>query len=127
MCSIRRIARCATAWGRLGQPRRPDLRESSVALDRDTVWTVLHEGALMKQGMPRFEELTRAQSDKLYKLLRATAREALGLRNRRSIPPRPGRDNEVALAVPIAMLSYPCLHGDWSDWAFFHARRGSAS
>jgi quinohemoprotein ethanol dehydrogenase len=58
----------------------PDLRESAVALDREALWTVVHDGALMKHGMPRFDELTRPQADKIYNYLRATAREALGLR-----------------------------------------------
>jgi quinohemoprotein ethanol dehydrogenase len=65
----------------------PDLRESAVALDRETIWTVLHEGSLMHHGMPRFEQLRRDQSDKIYNYLRATAREALGLRNPMVYPP----------------------------------------
>jgi quinohemoprotein ethanol dehydrogenase len=65
----------------------PDLRESSVALDREAIWTVLHEGALMRRGMPQFSQLTRAEVSKLYNYLRAAAREALGLRKPTIYPP----------------------------------------
>ena len=58
----------------------PDLRESMVALDRDSLWGVLHEGALLSEGMPRFDALTREQSDAIHAYIRAGAREALGLR-----------------------------------------------
>jgi quinohemoprotein ethanol dehydrogenase len=71
----------------------PDLRESPVALDRDTLWSVLHDGTLMEHGMPRFEKLTRDQVEKLYIYIRAAAREALGLRK----PP-----NHVPAASPHA-------------------------
>jgi quinohemoprotein ethanol dehydrogenase len=65
----------------------PDLRESTVALDPNALWTVLHEGALMQRGMPRFERLSRADADKIYNYVRTTAREALGLRKPMSYPP----------------------------------------
>jgi quinohemoprotein ethanol dehydrogenase len=55
----------------------PDLRESRVALDPNALWKVVHEGALMNQGMPRFETLTRAQVDQLYTYIRSSARKAL--------------------------------------------------
>jgi quinohemoprotein ethanol dehydrogenase len=55
----------------------PDLRESGLALDRDSLWSVLHDGALIQQGMPRFENLTRTQVDQLYAYIRAGARAAL--------------------------------------------------
>jgi quinohemoprotein ethanol dehydrogenase len=55
----------------------PDLRESRLAVDRNAFWSVVHDGALMKQGMPRFETLTREQVDQLYSYIRAGAREAL--------------------------------------------------
>jgi quinohemoprotein ethanol dehydrogenase len=58
----------------------PDLRESLIALDKDALWGVLHEGALLPNGMPRFDSFTREQSDAIHAYIRAGAREALGLR-----------------------------------------------
>jgi quinohemoprotein ethanol dehydrogenase len=55
----------------------PDLRESAVAMDRAAFWKVVHDGALLPQGMPQFEELTREQVDALYAYIRAGAREAI--------------------------------------------------
>jgi quinohemoprotein ethanol dehydrogenase len=67
----------------------PDLRESSLALDREALWSVLHEGLLMKRGMPRFEALTHDQTDKIYNYLRNAARDALAGRKpeARQAPP----------------------------------------
>jgi quinohemoprotein ethanol dehydrogenase len=62
--------------GGAGAPA-PDLRESTIALDRDGLWSVLHDGALMEQGMPRFETLSRAQISQLYAYIRSGARAAL--------------------------------------------------
>jgi quinohemoprotein ethanol dehydrogenase len=70
-----------------GNLAAPDLRESAVVLDRDALWTVLHDGVLMQRGMPQFAQLSRADADKLYNYLRATAREALGLRKPTVYPP----------------------------------------
>lgn len=58
----------------------PDLRESRAALSEDAMWSVVHDGALIQHGMPRFDMLTREQIHALYMYLRATAREALGKR-----------------------------------------------
>ena len=55
----------------------PDLRESRVALDRDSLWTVVHGGALRAQGMPQFANFTRQQVDDIYAYIRAGARAAL--------------------------------------------------
>jgi quinohemoprotein ethanol dehydrogenase len=55
----------------------PDLRESQIALHADSLWTVLHDGALLQQGMPRFETLSRAEVDQIYAYIRARARAAL--------------------------------------------------
>jgi quinohemoprotein ethanol dehydrogenase len=55
----------------------PDLRESQIALDPNAFWSVLHDGALMQQGMPRYETMTRDQAMKLYAYIRAGARAAL--------------------------------------------------
>lgn len=73
------------------QTAAPDLRESRIALDRDAFWSVLHEGALAKQGMPRFETLTRAQTDRIASYIRAKAREALGTRT-----PHPDEDLPIS-------------------------------
>ena len=55
----------------------PDLRESAIAIDREAFWKVVHDGTLMPQGMPQFEDLTREQVDELYAYIRAGARAAL--------------------------------------------------
>ncbi len=55
----------------------PDLRESAVAIDREAFWKVVHDGALVPQGMPQFEDFTREQVEELYAYIRAGAREAL--------------------------------------------------
>jgi quinohemoprotein ethanol dehydrogenase len=55
----------------------PDLRESRIALDRNALWNVVHDGGLMNQGMPRFETMTRRQVGQLYAYIRAGARKAL--------------------------------------------------
>jgi quinohemoprotein ethanol dehydrogenase len=71
---------CAACHGRdlvsAGAPG-PDLRESRLALDPDAVWKVVHDGALLERGMPRFETFTREQVMQIYAYIRAGAREAL--------------------------------------------------
>ena len=70
---------CAVCHGRElvspGAPA-PDLRASRVALDPDSLWRVVHGGALLPRGMPRFETLTREQVMDIYAYIRAGAREA---------------------------------------------------
>lgn len=58
----------------------PDLRESAIALNFDSFSTVLKSGALLEQGMPRFQNLTDDQIRALYAYIRAKAREVLGTR-----------------------------------------------
>jgi quinohemoprotein ethanol dehydrogenase len=74
---------CAICHGRelvsAGAPG-PDLRESRAALNSDSFWTVVHDGALIEHGMPRFETLTREQVRQLYAYIRAGARKALATR-----------------------------------------------
>src|SRR5262249_42533477 len=74
---------CSVCHGRnlqsSGSPG-PDLRESQIALDPEALWHVLHDGALLERGMPRFENLTREQVRQIYAYIRAGAREALGTR-----------------------------------------------
>ncbi len=64
----------------------PDLRESAVALDKEAMWQVLHEGALLSKGMPRFQRFTREQVHQLYSYIRAGAREALAAGDKRQQP-----------------------------------------
>ncbi len=56
----------------------PDLRESQLALDPERFWTVLHEGLLLPNGMPKFGDFTRDQANQIYEYIRAGAREASG-------------------------------------------------
>ncbi|MCJ2177425.1 PQQ-dependent dehydrogenase, methanol/ethanol family [Novosphingobium album (ex Hu et al. 2023)] len=58
----------------------PDLRESAIALDPGSLKDLLHSGALMELGMPRFEYLTDTQIRQIHAYIRARAREALGKR-----------------------------------------------
>jgi quinohemoprotein ethanol dehydrogenase len=72
---------CAVCHGRdlvSAGAMAPDLRESRIALDPNNLWTVLHDGALLESGMPRFETLSREQVMQIYAYIRAGAREALG-------------------------------------------------
>jgi quinohemoprotein ethanol dehydrogenase len=55
----------------------PDLRESVLAMDLEALWDVLHEGALIERGMPRYDELTREEVRQLHAYIRHGAREAL--------------------------------------------------
>jgi len=75
--------RCVGCHGRnlvsAGAPA-PDLRESALALNPDAFLAVLHEGALMQNGMPRYDRLTREQVMQIHAYIRAGAREALGTR-----------------------------------------------
>jgi quinohemoprotein ethanol dehydrogenase len=70
---------CAVCHGRnlvaTGGPA-PDLRESQIALDPDSFYSVVHEGALMQNGMPRFA-FTRPQVMQLWAYVRSRARETL--------------------------------------------------
>ncbi|RYF76747.1 MAG: hypothetical protein EOO39_05220 [Cytophagaceae bacterium] len=58
----------------------PDLRESQIALRLDTFSQLLKTGALMENGMPKFDKLTDVQIRHLHAYIRARAREALGQR-----------------------------------------------
>jgi quinohemoprotein ethanol dehydrogenase len=55
----------------------PDLRESHAALDRDALWKIVHDGALLEQGMPRIEGLDATQLGQIYAFIRAKSREQL--------------------------------------------------
>jgi quinohemoprotein ethanol dehydrogenase len=54
----------------------PDLRTSSIPLSIEALTAVLHGGALVVQGMPRFEELTPEQIDGVRHYIRQRARDA---------------------------------------------------
>jgi quinohemoprotein ethanol dehydrogenase len=56
----------------------PDLRESMVPLDANAFRSVVHDGALLRNGMPRFDDLTDTQLRQIRAYVRARAREALG-------------------------------------------------
>jgi len=63
-----------------------DLRESSVPLQREALWSVVHDGALVSSGMPRFPELTATQVEQIRAYIRAEARVVLG--KRKPSPPQ---------------------------------------
>ena len=83
---------CAACHGRelvsTGGPA-PDLRESRVALNPDSFWAVVHDGALIQRGMPDFKSFTREQVMQIYAYIRAGARQAIaaGKPNDNSPPP----------------------------------------
>jgi quinohemoprotein ethanol dehydrogenase len=58
----------------------PDLRESGIALSLDSFSQLLKSGALMQNGMPRFQYLSDEQIRQLHAYIRARAREVLGTR-----------------------------------------------
>jgi quinohemoprotein ethanol dehydrogenase len=74
---------CAVCHGKdlvgAGGPA-PDLRESALALNPDTFWSVVHDGVLMSRGMPSFENFPREQLLGIYAYIRAGARQALATR-----------------------------------------------
>lgn len=52
----------------------PDLRESGVVLDKTALWSVLHDGALLPKGMPRFAAFTEEQAGEIQHFVRERAR-----------------------------------------------------
>ncbi len=54
----------------------PDLRTSPIPLTFDGLWTVLHDGALVPRGMPRYAELNREQALSLQHYIRRESRAA---------------------------------------------------
>jgi quinohemoprotein ethanol dehydrogenase len=55
----------------------PDLRESRAALDSATFKTIVHDGMLAPQGMPRFETFDEADLQALFMYVRRGARQSL--------------------------------------------------
>lgn len=58
----------------------PDLRESTIALQFDSFWAVVHDGALLPKGMPKFDTMTEEEARQIQSYIRAGAREVLGTR-----------------------------------------------
>jgi quinohemoprotein ethanol dehydrogenase len=71
-------AKCAVCHGvnleSAGAPA-PDLRESQIALSEPAFNAVIHDGALLPKGMPRFENLTSEQVHAIWSYIRWRARE----------------------------------------------------
>jgi quinohemoprotein ethanol dehydrogenase len=55
----------------------PDLRASSIPLDPEAFYTVVHDGALIQKGMPRFSFLDRPKVEAVREYIRSEARKAL--------------------------------------------------
>lgn len=76
--------RCAACHGvglhATGTPG-PDLRESAIALDLDSLSDLLRSGTLMERGMPRFEMLTDEQIRQLHAYIRSRARLVIAQQN----------------------------------------------
>ena len=47
-----------------------------MALYSDDLWAVLHDGALLERGMPRYEAFSRKQVNQIHAFIRAGARKA---------------------------------------------------
>jgi quinohemoprotein ethanol dehydrogenase len=71
---------CAACHGRnmigAGGPA-PDLRESTIPLNPQAFWSVVHDGALIERGMPRFGIFGKPQIEALRQYIRARARAEL--------------------------------------------------
>lgn len=65
----------------------PDLRESALALDREALWSVLHDGALLPKGMPRFPAYTAGEVGQIHAFIRAKARAELARQHQRANRP----------------------------------------
>jgi quinohemoprotein ethanol dehydrogenase len=52
----------------------PDLRESQLAFNSDVLWSVLHDGVLMPNGMPKYSNFTREEVNQIYAYIRSGAR-----------------------------------------------------
>jgi quinohemoprotein ethanol dehydrogenase len=55
----------------------PDLRESQLASSADGIWVVAHDGALLQNGMPRFDDLSRPEVEQIFAYIRSAARSAV--------------------------------------------------
>jgi len=69
----------------------PDLRKSQVPLSTAAITAVLHDGALVPMGMPKFDELTPEQIEGLRHFIRQKAREAIAAQPQaQESPAQPG-------------------------------------
>ena len=71
--------RCLGCHGRQTQAAGgpgPDLREAPVMLDPEAFWSVVHDGALLQRGMPRYASLTRKEVMQIRAYIHAEARKA---------------------------------------------------
>ncbi len=70
--------RCGTCHGvdMIAAGIAPDLRTSPAILSADAITAIVHEGALVENGMPKFAELTDQQREDIRQLLRAAAHDA---------------------------------------------------
>jgi quinohemoprotein ethanol dehydrogenase len=55
----------------------PDLRESAAALDPEVLWSIVHNGDRVEQGMPKLDKLTKEQVQQIYMFIRDSARKAI--------------------------------------------------
>jgi quinohemoprotein ethanol dehydrogenase len=55
----------------------PDLRESALALDRESLRSIVHDGTLLQRGMPRFDKFDATELRQIYAYIRARSRDAL--------------------------------------------------
>jgi quinohemoprotein ethanol dehydrogenase len=74
------IIACAACHGRnmvsSGGPA-PDLRESTIPLNPDAFWSIVHDGALKEGGMPGFGIFGKPQIEAIRQYIRSRARAAL--------------------------------------------------
>ena len=70
--------RCGTCHGvdMIAAGIAPDLRTSPAILSADAITEIVHNGALVENGMPKFAELTDQQREDIRQLLRAAAHDA---------------------------------------------------
>jgi quinohemoprotein ethanol dehydrogenase len=61
----------------IGGGHAPDLRSSAVPLTDGTFKSIVQDGALMPNGMPRFEELTDSERNDLRQYIRSQAHAAV--------------------------------------------------
>jgi quinohemoprotein ethanol dehydrogenase len=82
---------CSGCHGGLAQSAGapgPDLRESSLALDRELFGKVVKDGASLSKGMPSFPAFSADQLGQLYSYVRQVARDELG----KPVIKKPGAD-----------------------------------
>jgi len=76
MLSVRCAACHGVGFHATGTPG-PDLRESAIALELESLSELLKSGAMLESGMPRFEMLSDDEIRQLHAYIRKRARDAL--------------------------------------------------